>query len=191
MANALKEQLLKDIEIMRTMDTPVMEANAYYRAIFNKLKIVVLIFLLSEFLISLAYSLMGNSLLGELHGLEYITAPLQETMLFGGGFLCVFGFFTLPQNLSKLVLFDYYYKDKLQSGPFIAKKIRQFLILLYNFFFMVSFIAGAYFGSFFIGNLIAFFAGLFVIPKILALEFDRLALPSIAAFFAKPNEEIG
>jgi hypothetical protein len=190
MANALKEQLLKDIEIMRTMDTPVMEASLYYKAIINKLKTVVLIFLLSEFVISLAYSLMGNSALGKLEGLEYITVPLQETMMFGGGFLCVFGFFTLPQNLSKLVLFEYYYQDKLQSGPFIAKKIRQFLILIYNFFFMVSFITGAYFGLFFIGNFIAFFAGLFIIPKIVALEFDRLAIPSIAAFFSKPNEEI-
>lgn len=190
MANALKEQLLKDIEIMKTMDTPVMEASIYYTAILKKLGTFALVFLLSEFLISLAYSLMGNSILGELEGLEYITEPLHETMLFGLGFLCVFGFFTLPQNLSKLVLFDYYYKDKLESGPFIARKIRQFLMLVYNFFFIVSFITGAYFGFFLIGNLIAFFAGLFVIPKIVALEFDRLALPSIAAFFAKPNEEI-
>ena len=189
MTTSLKDMITSDIETIKTMDVSIMGASEYYLRILKKIGRFALLFLFGEFVISLAYLVMGNSWLGQTSGWGYLYEALLETAVMGLPVCLFISLMFLPQTMSKLVIFEHYYKDNLKSGHAVLKKIKTLEILIYNFFFIVTFLAGLKLGAFLVGNFFAFIATLFFIPSVVGMEIERLAIPGIQAFFKKPEEK--
>ena len=68
MTQTIKNRLLKDIELVKTLDLPVMSASAYYKTLLLTLGQFCLVFLFCEFCMSLAYCLMGIHRWGKAEG---------------------------------------------------------------------------------------------------------------------------
>lgn len=180
----LKENILDDIERIKTLDLPIMDAGEQYKQIGLLILKIALLFMFGQYLTAQSSALMVEHYVGHLNGFDLIAVPFRETLYFGTMVTLAFSFFFFPSMASKYVIFQTYYRKNLKSGEYIQSRIRFYQRALFNFYFIVCFITSLLCqGSLLAGNGIAFLLSIFFTNFLLSTEFERIGIPNLYAAF--------
>lgn len=180
MTNETKQQILHDVEFLKTFDAPIIEGGQYYKSVVKTSLVMAGFYYFSYYLISFAYVYMGIHELTKPEGIVHVLNEcLFETLIFGTiGALVLFVFFFMPMS-SKYVLFKYSYMEHLKSGALINKKLIRFGQIIFNVFTIISFIAGSFLGVTLFGNFIALIFTMIFSGMIIDFEITRMGIPSL------------
>jgi hypothetical protein len=180
--NKFKQAIIEDIEHLKHLEIEIIPATTYYTGLLKLLvgafwKIGIILFL-SILYVFLTYTDPHTSTTQAYWGVTRTSTFYIESALFIATGITLIALLVLIPAINNYFLIQYHFKDKLQTGTFLVKKLRGSGWL---FLFALS-IFSIMFSSYAEPNVMFFFEGIALILSavvtcfVMNLEFNRLGL---------------
>lgn len=180
----LKQLFKKDIEALKSIDVPILPAKIMYGRLARTIASFFGLLMVTTYTVMMiTYAIIGLD--PEYYG--NLSDMVFCNMLFAF-IISLLASFVASPLLNKYVIFQLIFRENLQTGGYLSKKIRQLAKIAWSIFFVLMlFIDLMFMHAASFSMIFSLFLCLFIVPTVIDFEIDRLG---ISVFFDAVSEFI-